>query len=124
MERQMMPEYGQSGGDRRQERGERAGTTLEISPDALRGLGLPASPQPGESFELTGRALCRGLSRRGGAVMQMDITAMRPVHARERAHADPRGTDGPRPDRDGMRPGYSDMEARKAFFRSLFNEDD
>lgn len=119
MERQTTAEYGDGGRDLRSER---AATTMEFGPDALRGLGLSANPRPGESFELAGRALCRGMSQRGGAVMQVEVAAMRPASPRGRGEDARRGA--PSGPSDAGMSDPSGMEARKAFFRSLFSEDD
>lgn len=108
MEQRMMPERemnaaAQAGpGSERGEgaRAARAGTVMEVPPEVFSGLGLASPPAMGEEFELRGRAACRGQSRRGGAVLQIEVTGLDPLGHR---------ADGP----EGLR-------EREAFFRTLF----
>ncbi|WP_461210080.1 hypothetical protein [Desulfocurvus sp. DL9XJH121] len=58
--------------------GKPAQAMLEILPEALQGLGLSSAPEPGDRLEVAGSAVCRGLSRRGGSVLQMEVTALAP----------------------------------------------
>ena len=116
MQREMMPAQGSmapQGG-----RDEQAATTMEMSPDALRDMGFRSAPRMGESFAFSGRAVCRGLSRRGGSVMHVQIDAMRPLTAPAQGAGQERSA------APGGPSGAPDMEAQKAFFRSLFSGDD
>jgi hypothetical protein len=122
MQREMMPAQGHMDpGGEQAEQAEQAATTMEMSPDALRDMGFGSAPRMGESFVFSGRAVCRGLSRRGGSVMHVRIDGMRPLagQAQDAGQERPSAPGGP-----GALSGAPDMEAQKAFFRSLFNGDD